>query len=378
LSGDAYSHLKALRHLDVIQAVREQRPARPAHVQLIISDTCQQACNFCAYRDPGYSSSQLFRVLEPGKRGLRKAGFEEYNFNPSRMIAYEKAIELLDDCAAMGVSAVQFTGGGEPTVHPHFDEILAAALARGLECSLVTNGVHLGLGKVSPRIASQCAWVRVSLDAAKAATYTAIRNVPARHFDAALGAVSGLREETDRHGTGCVIGVGFVVTPDNWREIVDAAVLAKSLGAHNVRIGAQFSAENEQPFAAFYEAAAALAKEAEALSDEQFTVYNRFGEKLDDLRQRSPDYERCGYQHFTTYIGADLNVYRCCVLAYNERGIVGSLKSQRLKDLWLSQERVDAMASFRASDCERCQFNGINKVIDYATQEQHPLHAEFV
>ena len=49
MSSDAYSPLKALRHLDIIQAVKQGKPARPAHVQLILSDLCNQACNFCSY-----------------------------------------------------------------------------------------------------------------------------------------------------------------------------------------------------------------------------------------------------------------------------------------------------------------------------------------
>jgi hypothetical protein len=34
----AYSPLKAVRHLDIVQAAREGKPARPAHVQIILSD----------------------------------------------------------------------------------------------------------------------------------------------------------------------------------------------------------------------------------------------------------------------------------------------------------------------------------------------------
>jgi MoaA/NifB/PqqE/SkfB family radical SAM enzyme len=381
LSGDAYSPIKALRHLDVLGAVKERRPARPVHVQIILSDLCNQACGFCAYRDPNYSSSQLFRVLEPGTKGLRKAGLEQYNFNPSRMIAYDKAIEIIDDCADMGVEAVQFTGGGEPTVHPQWEEIAWHAIHRGLAISLVTNGVQLG--KRSNRIhgtpAQLASWVRVSLDAATVETYTRIRNVPAWHFRAACDTVRGHAATMKRPGrNNGVIGVGFVVTPDNWHEILDAAKLAKSLGADNIRIGAQFSADGAALFEGFYAEAAALAKAAEALTDERFTVYNRLGEKLADLRLAAPDYESCGYQQFTTYIGADLNVYRCCVLAYNERGIVGSLKGQRFRDLWMSQERADGMVAFKATGCELCQFNSINRVLDYATREQPPLHAEFV
>jgi MoaA/NifB/PqqE/SkfB family radical SAM enzyme len=175
-----------------------------------------------------------------------------------------------------------------------------------------------------------------------------------------------------------VIGVGFVVTPDNWREVLDAARLAQDLGADNVRISAQFSTDDEALFAGFHAECAILCREAEQLNNDNFTVINRFSEKIDDLKQKAPDYDGCGYQLLTTYIGADLNVYRCCVLAYNERGIVGSLKEQRLRDLWMSQARVDAMLDFDARGCDRCQFNTINRGLEYMLREDDPKHSEFV
>ncbi len=88
------------------------------HVNLVLSDLCNQACSFCAYRDPTYSSSELFHV----------GG----DYNPNRKLSWEKVQEVLGDCCEMGVKAVTFTGGGEPTVHPRFQEIVDLAWKLGL------------------------------------------------------------------------------------------------------------------------------------------------------------------------------------------------------------------------------------------------------
>lgn len=97
-----YSALKAMKYPDRLEAIRSGGFAGPVHVQIILSDLCNQNCAFCAFRDPGYSSSQLFHV--------------DGNYNPNRMLPFDKVTEILDDC--VGVKAVQYTGGGEPTVHP--------------------------------------------------------------------------------------------------------------------------------------------------------------------------------------------------------------------------------------------------------------------
>ena len=57
---NAYSHLKALRHKDVLHAIGNGVPSRLPHVELILADLCQQSCKFCAYRLEGYASNQLF------------------------------------------------------------------------------------------------------------------------------------------------------------------------------------------------------------------------------------------------------------------------------------------------------------------------------
>lgn len=353
--SDLYSHDKAAWWGRNLQMLREGSHPAPVHVQLILSDLCNQDCPWCAYRMSGYTSNQLFS----GPNGER---------NPNRMIEYEKAKEIIYDCWRMGVQAIQFTGGGEPTVHPRFWELLEYAQGFGSATALVTNGVRLTREKAAP--IGKLSWIRVSLDSANRQTYAKIRNAPEWHFDAAT---EGIRIAS---ASGAVVGVGFVITKDNWHETLDAAKLAKSLGAGNIRIGGVFQTEGASYFSEFGKEAMALAKEAEGLADGKFTVYNRFTEKLADLEQGPPDYGYCGYQRFTTYIGGDLSVYRCCVTSYNRQGFLGSLKDRRFYDMWLSKETASKLDSFDARTCERCQFNTINRGIIKMLEK--PPHAEFV
>jgi MoaA/NifB/PqqE/SkfB family radical SAM enzyme len=324
-----YSHLKAARYPDRIEGIRLQKAQGPVHVQIILSDLCNQSCHFCAYRDPTYTSSKLFHI--------------EGNYNPNRKLETEKVIEILDDCVELGVKAVQYTGGGEPTIHPDFNYLVEETMKRGLKWGLVTNGVK-------KRNFAGASWVRVSLDAGNSKTYSQIRSVHPSHFDRALETIRLWKT-----------GVGFVITPENWREVYEATLLVKDLGATNIRLGAQFSEDGLDLFKDFEIEARNLCKAAESLSSESFKVHNKFNEKMKDL-EGPPDYDKCRYQYFTTYIGADQNLYRCCVYAYNPRGLVGTIKGRRFKDVWY--ENWGTFHDFNARDCERCQFNTINKSIN--------------
>lgn len=360
--SDPYSPLKVFHHRKRLDLLREGYQPYPAHVQIILSDLCQQSCHFCAYRWDGYTTNELFHVLKDD--GTK-------NHNPNRMLPTAKVYEVLDDCRSMGVGAVQFTGGGEPTLHPDHLDLFQATLDRGMSAALVTNGVVWK--PETPKVLSRFAWVRFSLDSGCADTYANIRKSNLKTFDSVLSHIAELASIG-----GPIIGVGFVVTHENWREAYMACKLVRSLGVHNFRISAVFQPDDAEYFKDFFVEASALCRmAAEQLSTTTFKVFNRFGERVEDLTMAHPDYEFCGYQHFTTYIGGDQNVYRCCNLAYNPRGLIGSIKEQRFRDLWDSQEKQADFAGFDARGCPRCQFNGINRTIHYAL-DKNPTHKDFV
>ncbi len=328
-----YSHLKAFKFPDRIAAIRAGAIAGPVHVQLILSDLCNQDCGFCAFRD---SARGIF------ERPL----FGQGAHNPNRQIAFDKVIEILDDCAEMGVRAIELTGGGEPTIHPQFAQVVDAINARGIQWGIVTNGVR-------EQDLSSATWIRVSLDAVSRETYSKIRRVKGQHFDAALATIARWNP-----------GVGFVVTRDNWREIFEAALLVRERGAQNFRIRAHFD-DAEGAALIPYELAVARgqAKRAvEELSTPEFEVHNQLDSDVEAIAGEQ-DYRRCGYQYFTTWIGADLNLYRCCLYAYTPRGLIASIKDRRFREAWC-ETAVGDFAAFDASGCKGCRYGPINRAIN--------------
>ena len=348
---------------------REQKlPDAPKQVQLILSDLCNQDCSFCAYRMSGYTSNELFLGnSEPSKYGHN---------NPKRWIPTERALSLLDEFREAGVLAVQFTGGGEPTVHPEHEAIFQRALSLGLHCSLVSNGVkwsdHLISG-ILPRFD----WVRVSIDAGSREFYARMRHTPESNWNRVWENVRALAAcIKDRS---CALGLGYVVTPESWREIGEFTRLASYSGAHNVRFSALFSPENEKPFGGIDDQIRnEIQKARGAYETSSFHIYDNFGSRLEDLEQHAPDYSFCSYQFYTAYVGGDLNAYRCCVLAYNRRGLIegGNLRDRSFADFWASPERKEDMEKLNARGCERCQFNTKNRAMNYVIGDK-PTHAEF-
>jgi hypothetical protein len=175
-----------------------------------------------------------------------------------------------------------------------------------------------------------------------------------------------------------VVGVGFVVNRENWREVYDAASRAKDSGVDNFRISAVFQNDGASYFEDFFVEASALCSRSKVdLEDAHFTVFNLFGDRVDDLVGGYPENPFCPFQQLCTYVGSDLNVYRCCMTAYSDFGLLGSLETSRFSDLWRSEAVKSKLLKFDARTCLRCMYNKKNDVIRYALSE-NPPHVEFL
>jgi len=347
MNADLYSQAKPVYWLDRLATLRTGVAPVPVHVQMVLSDLCNQDCGFCAYRMTSGLSNELF------PQGTRR--------NPQRMITTEKAREIIDDCAQLGVRAIQFTGGGEPTVHPDHLALFAHAQALGISTALVTNGV--ALDTLHPAVHAM-SWIRVSVDAGTPETYARTRRVAPRHWATVWDKVHDLVQRC----TGTV-SVGFVVTPENFRELPAACDLALSARVANVRVGAVFSADGAAHYGALLpEIRAVLADTRARYGD---LVVDLFDRRIADLDAGSPTEPLCGYQHLSTYIGGDLAVYRCCNTAYTRAGKVASLQDRRFASLF-----GQPVTAFDATGCRFCQFRGQNEVI--AATQRKGAHAEFV
>ena len=362
-----YTPLKINYHQNELQEMRNGKQPNPILVQIVISDLCNHDCNFCSYRMTGYTSNQLFGVMD------KKTG--EVNNNPSRFLPYEKIKEILEDCKEIGVKAIELTGGGEPTVHPAHPEVFRKTLELGLDLALVTNGMILRQESMPSLMNAK--WIRVSLDAGTPNTYGNIRKVKPDTFWRVIENIDKIVKKRNGQNEP-TLGISFVVTKENYTEILTATNIAKKSGADYIRFGAMFSQEDEKYYDGILKEIHHSCREAESISTNQFQVFNQFNKRLGDLLQKNPDYKYCGHMQVNTYVGADMNVYRCCALAYNKRGLIGSIENQRFKDLWQSQEKQNDFDNFDARKCKRCPFNDKNREINNLIQMQTPMHINYV
>ena len=343
-----YSTSKSAWHPDRIEAMRRGDQAAPVELQLILSDLCNHDCHWCAYRASDGLSSEGFG-------GVDRHG--QPTHNPNRMIPTLKAMEIIDDAKAIGVKSVIFTGGGEPTVHPDHLMLFGYALNLGLEASLNTNGNLLrdGWENVLPRMT----YIRFSVDAANATEHSETRRIGLSAYPTVLYNLTHLCAEVKRQNSPCVVGTGYVVTPDGYVNVAEGVRRIRDTGAAYVRLASLQSTKGMSIYPEIEKVRETLTAAKAELETPDFQVVNLFDAAFG---KRMPD-PFCGFEQIVTYVGASLKVYRCCYVAYTPLGECGDLSNMRLTEWFESEEKRKSFDTFDARSCNVCPLYQKNEEI---------------
>lgn len=134
--------------------------------------------------------------------------------------------KILREARPYGASLVGFTGG-EPTLHPHLEEILRAVTREGYHYYLVTNGARFE--KLYPlllRHRENLAGLSFSVDGATRETHDDLRGEGS--FLQVMAAIAAC------HGEGITFNLQMTLNNRNLHQMKEMALLAGHLGASNL------------------------------------------------------------------------------------------------------------------------------------------------
>jgi len=96
--------------------------------------------------------------------------------NSGKILNTEDVKQTIDTLKSHGLMSVILLGGGEPTLHRDFEEIVRHIKNRSMQVGIVTNGSRLHLIKKIAEILEEKDWLRISIDAALEKTFTQSHN----------------------------------------------------------------------------------------------------------------------------------------------------------------------------------------------------------
>jgi hypothetical protein len=217
--------------------------------------------------------------------------------------------------------------------------------------------------------------VRVSIDAGTAETFSEMRQTPLSSFGRVTLHTAQLAGAIARTDSKCVLGTGYVVTVDNWKELLEGVRISKATGARYIRLAAMFSTEGTKPYEPIFRDIKALIEEAkDRYEDATFSVVDLFRERIRDLMDGTPDYSACPKMRYNTYVADDLWIYKCCVTSFSKWGRLTSVANQTFGDAW--REAAPLLDGHDSRGCPPCQFNSGNRSALY-TLNPNPPHIEW-
>lgn len=283
---------KLLRHGARVDEWLQTGRTRPVLAEVSPTGYCNAKCEWCFFADK----------------------------HSKERISTDVMMRTLRDMAAAGLKAVNWTGGGEPSIHPDFELFVAEAHRLGLEQGIFTNGYR--------ELPHQefFSWIRISV------TDTLLENVVA-----------------PRVPFGVVLNHLDSYTPN---EIIDFCLKARDMGAAYFQVRPVLEGDyRKQPA---IEAPHYLERYATKTFEVCVTDY-----KYEEAT-KGKGYKDCFGFHFTPSVDWMGRVSVCLYRTLEEAYILGDLNDKSFLDIWATVPKA-AVANDACQNC--CKNHEINKLL---------------
>lgn len=341
---EVYSPFKVAYHNNTIEALRQNALPTPIMIQWDLTNNCNLNCNFCFY------------LINPLSDFIKEATM------PTKLVR-----KTLRELKTMNVKAIEWTGGGSIECHPDYKQILHYSQKLGFENALVTNGTLLD--EEALNIIKDFEWVRFSIDASSMRTYHLIKGVNLFHQ-----AIKNLKRLLEIRKPNNVVGFSFIVTPDNFKEIISATLLAKHLGCDNIRFSLAMTLEKEKLFDGIWRDVVKNIDAAKKMETLNFRVF-AFSNRINELALKTLS-NYCGYHHFVAVI-SPTGVYPCCRLKDNGKYNFGKLGRKHFAKIWWGKKRRQFIDQINKGCPFDCWMTQKNLFIEYLLNHK-PKHVNFV
>lgn len=308
---------KVLKHLGRLADIKAGGRPAPLNVEIDSSNVCSLGCSWCHF---GYTHT---RGPLAGKRDKPQDAIAG-----GHLLDFDLAQSILSQLAEYGVESCTWTGGGEPTLNPRFDDMVRHAASVGLEQGLYSHGGHINHERAA-LLKSTLKWVYISLDECTPEAYKDSKGV--NRFQQAT---DGIRNLVAAEGD-ATIGIGYLLHPDNYGDIDDMVTLGKELGVDYVQFRPTIHFEQDKPNVLVEDTAwisNAIANLERYRKDEfviadigRFEMYQNW---------TGHAYKTCNWSALQTVITPNGKVWRCTNKREHPDALLGDLSIESFATLW--------------------------------------------
>lgn len=221
---------KVLFHSDKINELRTTgNTSAPVNVEIDLSNRCSHGCSWCHF---AYTHTKGPLANKRNKPDGAILGGDLMDYNLISSILRQLEMER--------VKSITWTGGGEPTLYPDFDNVVEYAAFLGLDQGLYTHGGHIDAERAA-LLKEKLTFVYVSLDECTPEDFAASKGV--NRFNNVLAGINHLVAAEGK----ATIGVGFLLHRGNYNKVDDMVKLGEELGVDYVQFRPIINYEQAAP-----------------------------------------------------------------------------------------------------------------------------------
>lgn len=335
-----YSKLKLLLNekkvksiLDVRNGIKRVDNFFPISVELHLTDCCNLNCEWCTDKKLRQNKATLdLKVIEELFCKLNEHG-----------------------------TGITLEGGGEPTLHPYFQEIVEIGKRKGLDMGLISNGT-IDIANCINKLQ----WVRVSLDSSTKGEYMQEKGVD--YFEHVL---ENLKRMCDvRNPEKTFVGVGYVLTTRNQKKLMELVKYLDMLGIDYIYIRPVEEAEDISP--SLEDLLNLRRRLAEFTANARIKYMLLIADRIVDKNANLP----CVAHSLTSIIHANGDVV-LCEKRRNDGIVLGNLYNTSFEELWNSSYREQISQKLLNPDCQNgcsaCRITGFNQIFEQL-EKVHTKH----
>jgi MoaA/NifB/PqqE/SkfB family radical SAM enzyme len=345
--GQFTPQLKLLFNSDRISRWVKGENIYPILIEFDLSNACNHKCNFCNFK---YTHNG--KILD-----------EKVTFN------------IVGELARCGIKAINWTGGGEPLMNPAALEIFRFTILRRIQQGIFTNGVLIKDDYYAEYMLSSFNWIRFSIDAGTKETYAAIKH--SDDFDKVIEIIKRMVDIRNESHYKTDIGIGFVITNENYHEIEKFSELIKETEVDYGQYKPSIETDLQNNPEWWLKEVKPRLERVFATNDK--AVINLY--KFNDLTESNIDrpYDICYGHQFCPCIGADGEVWICSQLRNIEGYSFGNIYRDSFRDIWNGAQRRKVIKNVNLTKCPKlCKNNEINKILYRIKHPTNDLHYNFL
>lgn len=326
-----YSKLKLLLNnekvnsiLDVRNGIKKMDEHFPISVELHLTDCCNLCCEWCTDKE------------------LRKNG---------AVLDLEIIRKLFREFWRHG-TGITLEGGGEPTLHPDFREVLKIGKDANVNMGLITNG-SVDISDCVDRLS----WVRVSLDSSTKEEY--IKEKGRDCFEHVLDNLKKMSSARVPRQT--FIGVGYVLTTRNQNSLIELVKHLDSMGVDYIYLRPVEEAEGIVP--SLDDLLNLRKKLAEVTANTRIKYMMTINDRVVDKNAGLS----CIAHSLTSIIHANGDV-ALCEKRREDEIILGNVYENSFEDIWVSPYHEQVSQKLLDAECQKvcsaCRVTGFNMLLN--------------